>query len=279
MYKIFFILITFLVFYTSPQAKAYDRIVSIGGDVTEVIYAINKQDKLVGADTTSYFPPEVNRLPKVGYKRTLSAEGILSLKPDLIIHSGSAGPQSVIKQLKATGVEIIKVDDGHNFSAIKGKLEIISEKLGAEDKKNELIQKLESQYAELGKRKEVQSNKKSAIFVLSHTGDRSLVAGKNSSAEGFFTIVGIENAIEDFNGFKPLNPESLVSLNPDYIILSKTLGTKENELKESLLKTPGIEKIKAVEEDNIIFVDAMRATGFGSRTIEAALELNGKIYE
>jgi len=61
------------------------RIISIGGAVTETIFALGQETKIVGTDTSSVFPEAATRLPQVGYQRTLSAEGVLSLKPNLVL--------------------------------------------------------------------------------------------------------------------------------------------------------------------------------------------------
>ncbi|MBL4906118.1 MAG: ABC transporter substrate-binding protein, partial [Sneathiella sp.] len=80
------LLIAFLL--SSPFVQAAEvptRIVSVGGALTEMLYALGESARIVGADTTSYYPLAAKELPKVGYQRNLSAEGILSLKPDLLL--------------------------------------------------------------------------------------------------------------------------------------------------------------------------------------------------
>ena len=73
-------------------------VISIGGDITEIIYALGKIDQVIGRDTTSFYPPSVTSLPDIGYVRQLGAEGLLSLSPDLIIASSESGPPEVVEQ-------------------------------------------------------------------------------------------------------------------------------------------------------------------------------------
>ena len=73
---------------------------TISGAITEVVYALGAEGQLVGTDTTSLFPAAAQKTPKVGYLRQLSAEGILSLKPDAVIATSEAGPPVVLDQLR-----------------------------------------------------------------------------------------------------------------------------------------------------------------------------------
>src|SRR5512146_1465356 len=77
------------------------RIVCIGQAYNEMIYALGAQGNLVGVDYSSTFPPEIKKLPTVGYHRALSAEGILSLRPTVILHDNNIGPDNVVRQLEA----------------------------------------------------------------------------------------------------------------------------------------------------------------------------------
>ncbi len=63
------------------------RWVSAGGALSEWVSALGGESKLVGVDTTSQHPQSLRKLPSIGYQRSLSAEGILSLRPDILIGS------------------------------------------------------------------------------------------------------------------------------------------------------------------------------------------------
>jgi len=85
----------------SAAGGGAQRIVCIGAAYNEMIYALGAEKNLVGVDYSSTYPPEIKDLPTVGYHRALSAEGILSLHPTLIIHDNNIGPESVVRQLNA----------------------------------------------------------------------------------------------------------------------------------------------------------------------------------
>src|SRR5690606_11588009 len=125
-----------------------ERIVSVGGAATEIVYALEAGDKLVGTDTSSVFPEAATRLPQVGYQRTLSAEGVLSLKPTLVILSPEAGPPTAIEQLEHAGVKILRVNNESTPEGAKTKIRRIAEALNRKEKGEELVRRLESEMAE-----------------------------------------------------------------------------------------------------------------------------------
>ncbi len=95
---------------------AVQRLIALGGAMTEVVYALGAEDLLVATDTTSLYPEAAMRTPKVGYLRQLSAEGLLSLQPDAIVGSSEAGPPIVIEQVRAAGVRVELVPSSHDFA-------------------------------------------------------------------------------------------------------------------------------------------------------------------
>ena len=100
-------------------AVAQDRIVSVGGDITEIIYPLGAGDRIVATDSTSVYPAAANDTPKVGYLRRLSAEGVLSVEPDLILISGAARPAEAVAQIRASGVRIIEMEPDYTIDGIK----------------------------------------------------------------------------------------------------------------------------------------------------------------
>ncbi|MEX0582565.1 MAG: ABC transporter substrate-binding protein, partial [Sneathiella sp.] len=126
--------VIFLLFSTVALADAPKRVVSVGGALTEAVYALGAGELIVGSDTTSYYPEAAAASPKVGYQRALSAEGILSLNPDLVLMTDEAGPPPVLAQLKSAGVNMLTLNAGRSLEDVKKNIEVIS---GALDRKEE----------------------------------------------------------------------------------------------------------------------------------------------
>ncbi|MCX7740062.1 MAG: ABC transporter substrate-binding protein, partial [Meiothermus sp.] len=91
--------------------RSIERIVSLDGVTTEILFALGVGDKVVGRDTSSYYPAAVNKLPTVGYQFQLNAEGILALRPTLVLGREDARPPQVFDQLAAAGVTVVRVPD------------------------------------------------------------------------------------------------------------------------------------------------------------------------
>ena len=112
------------------KAKDASRIAVAGGSITEIIYFLGEQSRIIAVDRTSNFPPEAGETPSVGYVRNLSSEGLLSLKPTLVLGENDMGPEEVLTQLRATSVETRKVNEKHTSQGIVEKIRCVSSILG-----------------------------------------------------------------------------------------------------------------------------------------------------
>src|SRR5699024_11101821 len=113
---------------------APQRVVSLGGSVTEIIYALGMGHVLVGDDLSSVYPRAATQLPRVGYYRALSLEGLISLQPDLILASENAGPPAVLERVRSVGVPVIQVSDGPDMESLYRRIQQISRTLNVSDR-------------------------------------------------------------------------------------------------------------------------------------------------
>lgn len=257
---------------SANAADTCPKTISIGGAITEIIYQLGKQHCLVGADTTSTYPKEASELPMIGYQRQLSAEGILSLKPDVIIHSNQAGPPSVLEQIDQARIKRVVVSDEPSLDGVYTKIQAVAKVFDAKDKGDVLIAGLEQDAGTL----QNADAKPNVLFMMQHGGSAPMAGGKGTAADAIIALAGGNNVIE-FDRYKPLTPEALASLNPDIIV------TTDDSLKqlggvEGFLATPGLKLTKAGQKKNVVPMDALLILGFGPRTIEAAQELS-KAFE
>jgi iron complex transport system substrate-binding protein len=162
------------------------RIVSVGGSVTETVYALGAQEALVGVDTSSTYPEAASKLPQCGYQRTLSAEGVVSLKPDFVILAGGSGPASAIEQLKKLGVPMVKLSDEHSLEAAQEHILQIGSVLGREKAARQLAGQIEKRMAEIPKT----TDHPRVLFVLSRGGGSALVSGKGTAADAMIRLAG-----------------------------------------------------------------------------------------
>ncbi|MBO0333272.1 ABC transporter substrate-binding protein [Sneathiella sp. CAU 1612] len=261
---------------TAAHADAPKRIVSIGGALTETIYALDAGDLVVGSDTTSYYPPAAASAPKVGYMRALSAEGILSLSPDLVILSEESGPPTVLEQLKSAGVTMLVLEAGRTIGDVKKNIKILAETLEKQGEGESLISEIDGTVSKLQEAIAAQESSKSVMFILQHSGGAPMVAGSKTAADSIIKLAGAENAVTGYDGYKPLSPEAATSLAPD-ILLVTTQGLEQSGGEAALLAAPGVSLTPAAKNGHVVAMDALLLLGFGPRTAEAALELNGRL--
>ncbi|QIG48517.1 ABC transporter substrate-binding protein [Nordella sp. HKS 07] len=246
-----------------------DRILSIGGDVTEIIHELGEGRRVIATDTTSTFPPAVLALPKVGYMRALSTEGVLAQSPDLILASAGSGPPEVVAALKQSGVPIALVDYNPTAEAIGRKIALIAEILDVKEKGTSLTRSIEAELAAL-KAALGHAPRPRTLFVLSLIGGRIMAAGAKSSANEIITLAGGTNAVADFNGFKPASAEAIIAAQPEAVVMME----REGDIgADELFAQEPFSKIPAARTRKLIRMDGSYLLGFGPRTPSAAREL------
>ena len=225
----------------SPSAQAgQERIVSIGGSATEIVYALGAEDRLVAVDSTSLYPEGAAELPDVGYMRRLSAEPILALEPDRILAIADAGPEPVLDQLREAGVAITIVDDEPSAEGVAHKIETVAGVLGFSDEGDTLAKEVADGFASLAaKVDDVAAPPPRVMFVLNTGRGAPMVGGGGTSADAIIRLAGAENAVTGLKGYKPLSPEAAIQAAPD-VILTMNRSVDISGGPEALLALPDI---------------------------------------
>jgi len=180
------------------------RIVSIGGAITEILYALGLEQRVVAIDSTSFHPPQALRdKPNVGYMRALSPEGVLGLNPSLILATEDAGPKEAVAVLRAAGIPFVLVPDKHTGKGILDKIEIVATAAGSAERGACLAKAVASDFEALAQIRSKVEHPLKATFLLSFVNDRAMVAGRSTAADGIIKLAGATNAILDYEGYKP----------------------------------------------------------------------------
>jgi iron complex transport system substrate-binding protein len=265
----------------APAAEKLNttRLVSVGGDVTEIIYALGEQDRLIARDTTSLYPEAATKLPDVGYMRALSPEGILAMNPTAIIAIEGSGPPEALNVLKSASVPFETVPNAYTREGILAKIDRVGDLLGQPDKAKALEERvgvdLDVAIADAAKRPE--GERKRILFILSMQGGKIMASGTGTAADGIIKLSGSVNAVGNFPGYKPLTDEAIVEAKPD-VILMMNRGDGSATKDEDLLKQPALALTPAAQNKAIIRMDGLHLLGFGPRTASAVRELNAAIY-
>lgn len=259
-----------------PVAKAR-RIVSVGGALTEIVYALEAQGELVGVDTTSLYPVVAQQLPQVGYARTLSAEGVLSLAPTQLIATEEAGPQAVLRQVRDAGVPVAVLNANNQFEGLLDRVKQVGRITGRADPAARLAQALQQQWhGALGKVRQRQHAPVRVLFILAHAPNQVMVGGRETGADAMLAYAGAVNVMGGqggFAGYKPLTPEAVIAARPDLVLVTDQ-GLKASGGVDGILKLPGLAQTPAGRKHRIVSLEAMLLLGFGPRMPQALAELD-----
>lgn len=260
------------------QTKA-PRLVTVSGAITEVVYALGAEAQLVGTDTTSLFPAAALKTPKVGYMRQLSAEGVLSLRPDAVIATTEAGPPVVLDQLRSAGVKVELVKADHSWQEVRAKVLAVGRASERVAQAAELQTKLDAEWDAVQRRVAAAASSQRAkprvLFILSHSASPQ-VAGQNTAADALIRFSGGVNALSGFEGYRPMTAEAMAGAAPDFLLctdqgIEALGGTAKFWQRPELALTP------AFRQRRLITLDALLLLGFGPRLPQAVRETHEKL--
>ncbi|MGF7177611.1 heme/hemin ABC transporter substrate-binding protein [Azospirillum doebereinerae] len=261
------------------HAAAPERIVALGGAVTETVHALGRSGELVGIDRTSLFPPDLVRgLPQVGYVRTLAAEGVLSLNPTLILASADAGPPATLEQLERSGVRLVRLPEAVDAEGAARLIRAVGAALDRGVEGEALATALERDLAILSAAQAGHPPGPRVLFVLGIGSGPPMVGGRHTGAEGIIRLAGGRNAIDGFEGYKPLSPEAALVAAPDLILTTEQSLTQLGG-PAGLLARPELAGTPAGRAGRVAAFDALYLLGFGPRTGQAARDLAKALTE
>lgn len=257
----------------AASATTPRRIVSVGGALTEIVYALGAQGELVGVDTTSLFPAQARQLPSVGYMRDLSLEGVLALRPSHLIGNEDAGPPAVLRELAAAGITVQIMDSSHRFEGLLDRVKRIGLLTGRAAVADTLAQSLQQQWQQTRSHIAQQGVQPLRIlFVMAHAPNQVMVAGRDTRAHAMLEYAGAVNAVGTLQGYKPLTPEAVIGARPDVILVTEQ-GIKASGGVDAILKLPGMAQTPAARQRRVLVMEANYLLGFGPRMPAALAEL------
>lgn len=255
------------------------RIVSVGTAVTETIYALGAGEKLVGVDNSSAeYIPETKNLPKVGPRTTLSAEGILSLKPTLVILNADSGPPQAIEQLKNAGITVLSLTPNYTVETVKAKVQTIAKALNLEAKGAEINNSIDTEMREAGKILEGKQATPKVMFVgRGPNAPNATMSGTGTTIDEMIKLAGGTNPMADFTGFRPMTDEAVVAAQPDIILITERSFERSGGV-DGVLQFPGVALTPAGKNRRIVPVSDMYFQGFGPGVGRAVRELIYKFH-
>lgn len=253
------------------------RIVSIGGAITEILYALGLEERIVGVDTTSLYPPKaLGEKPNVGYMRQLSAEGVLGLNPQLILAIEGSGPKETLDVLDAAKIPFVSFPETYTEQGLIDKIKMVAHAMDADARGACLTAAVSGDLAELKKLRDSVKKPARVMFVMSFLNGRAMVAGHKTAANEIIKLAGGVNAVDGFEGYKPVNDEAIVAAKPD-VILTMQRGREQLDA-QTVFANPSFALTPAAAKKSFVAMDGLYLLGFGPRTAAAARDLALSLY-
>jgi iron complex transport system substrate-binding protein len=270
-----------LVSHHGAAAELPQRWVSAGGALSEWISALGGESKLVGVDTTSQHPESLKALPSIGYQRQLSAEGILSLRPQILVGTEEMGPPPVLSQVRSAGVQVELFSAQPDLSTLQGNLQRLGKLLGADDQASHLFQTYQQQLDQQKirvTRAQLKEKSPGVLLLLGHAGGKPLIAGKDTAADWLLQQAGGHN-LATHTGYKPFSVESLVSLDPDVLVFADRALTGDAARAALFKENPILSSTRAAKDGRVMELDpTLLVGGLGPRLPAALKKLSDAFY-
>ncbi|MCC8407520.1 ABC transporter substrate-binding protein [Mucilaginibacter sp. UR6-1] len=252
------------------------RIITLNNTLTETVDALGLGKNIVAVDVTSTYPAYVQKLPKASKNRSVSAEGLLSFSPDIVLAAEGSVNKEIEYQLTAAGIKVVQIKQVYSPAGTYQLIKDVAAALQVQAKGAALIKTLQAKVNKAINFVKQHPKKSKVLFVYARGTGVMMVAGKNTSVDAMISLAGGQNAVSGFNDFKPYTTEALVEANPD-IILMFDFGFSSLGGTESIIKMPGMAQTNAGKNKRIVQMDSNLMVGFSTRLDQAILQLHGKL--
>lgn len=256
----------------TPAFASAVRVVTLGGDLTEIAFALGAGDAIVGRDSSSIYPEAALRIPDVGYLRQLGAEGILSLRPEIILASGSAGPEVVLKQIASTGVRLVQAPEIYDPQTVLLKIKLVAEALAVPGKGQALAADVSGRLARAEVAIKGMAGTPTVLFVLNARDGAPMAAGTGTAADAIIRLAGGRNVFDAHAGYKPISLEAAAAAQPQAIVMMEHTLAALGGI-EGVRAHPALRHTPAALQRRIIARNAVYLLSFGPRLPEAMLDL------
>ena len=252
----------------AAQGAAPERVVTLGGSVTEIAFALDRGDRIVADDLSSLYPEAATRLPRVGYYRATPVEGVVAMRPDMVLASEQAGPPQAIQKLAELGVNLQVVSDQPTIESLFRRIEQVA---GALDARSAGAQLSASLRRDLDRIQAQPRSGRPTLLMVNRTG-ASQGAGSGTAADEVLRLAGLTNVLAGQQGYKPLSPEAMTALAPELIVIATSSLDALGGM-DKLLQVPGVIGTPAARAGRIVVMDDLLVLGLGPRLPQALRQL------
>jgi iron complex transport system substrate-binding protein len=257
------------------------RIVCLSKHLTEMVFALGKGHDIVACDLSSTYPDSAKLLKTVGYHRALNPEGIISMNPDLVIHSNDIGPESVLPQITKAGLNIKVFGGANTIDSAKLLLGELGKFFGESAKADSLIKKVDAGVEEAKARLTALNAKDTPSVMIIHFGRANnvyfVMSGRNGVGDKMIAMAGGKTAKYDAKGARQISAEAVATANPD-VIIATDYGFDQMGSAEKFKTVPGVALTNAAKNNRIYRFEEHDLIYFGPRTGDNVINLMNLLH-
>ncbi|MFJ8477065.1 hemin ABC transporter substrate-binding protein [Kitasatospora sp. NPDC094011] len=257
-----------------------ERIIPLNGSLAELVFSLGLGPEVVARDVSTTFQ-QAAALPVITQAHDVSAEGVLSLHPTVVLADRSTGPAEAIDQIRAAGVPLLVLDDAKKLADVGPRIDTVAAALGVPDAGGQLKERTEQRITAARAAAPAAAHRpKVAFLYLRGSASVYLLGGPASGAGSLIEAVGGEDAgtAAGLTGdFTPLTSEALVKAAPDAIlVMSKGLDSVGGV--DGLLKLPGVAQTPAGLDRRVVSIEDGQLLSYGPRTPQVLQEITAQLH-
>jgi iron complex transport system substrate-binding protein len=244
------------------------RGVCVSKQINEFLYDIHAESVLVARDLTSIYPPAIKRLPSVGYHRALSAEGIVSMRPTMLLTDGNLGPETVVEQVKKVGIPVVVLTPGSTPDSAQLLMQRLGKEFHHEAQADSVVATWKQQMSDVLRDSTKWAAGRRPRVLVMHFGQMVndyLGLKRGSTADQIIEWAGGVNAIDSTGGMLRLTPELIAKAAPD-IIIATDVGFDRLGSPAKFASLPGVALTPAGKSGHVYRVDETEVMYFSPRT-------------
>jgi iron complex transport system substrate-binding protein len=244
------------------------RVVCVSKQINEFMYDIHAESVLVARDLTSIYPAAITKLPSVGYHRALSAEGIISMRPTMLLTDGNLGPDAVVAQVKKVGIPVLVLAPGSSADSAQLLMQRLGREFHHEAQADTIVAAWKRDLASaLADSAQWASEHPRRVLVLHFVqiANDYLAHKRGTVADQLIRWAGGVNAIDSTGGMLRLTPELIAKAAPD-IIIATDVGFDRVGSAEKFAALPGVSLTPAARAGRVYRIDEGELMYFSPRT-------------
>jgi iron complex transport system substrate-binding protein len=251
-------------------------IVSVIPSNTEITFALGQGDKVIGVDDYSNYPPEVEKIEKIGDQQ-LNVEKILALQPDLALVTDFQHENNpdILQQFKDAGIDVVVIGSAESFDNVYKTISLIGQVTGATKEAETIVKEMKDRLAEIQEKAKAVTEKKRVWVEVSPAPD-IFTTGQDTFMHEMLESINAINTAGEQTGWVKMTEEEIVTLHPDVIIT--TYGYYVEDPAKGVLSRAGWEEVPAIKNEQVFDVNNDTVTRPGPRLIDGVETLAKLIY-